>query len=48
MSYRHVDVGIAGGKGYGLLFRKGKIVGKVKEKDLIKTLLNEVKGLLKK
>ena len=44
---RYADVGIAGGKGYGLLFRKGKIVGKVKEKDLIKALLNEVKALLK-
>ncbi len=43
---RYADVGIAGGKGYGLLFRKGEIIGKVKEKDLIKALLNEVKGLL--
>ena len=40
---RYADVGIAGGKGYGLLFRKGKIIGKVKEKDLVKALLNEVK-----
>ncbi len=39
---RYADVGIAGGKGYGLLFRKGKIIGKVKEKDLIKTLLHMV------
>jgi (E)-4-hydroxy-3-methylbut-2-enyl-diphosphate synthase len=45
---RDADIGIAGGKGYGLLFRKGKIIGKVKEKGLIKTLMNEVKGLLKK
>jgi (E)-4-hydroxy-3-methylbut-2-enyl-diphosphate synthase len=45
---RYADLGIAGGKGYGLLFRKGKIIGKVKEKDLIKTLLDEVKGLVKK
>lgn len=36
---RYADVGIAGGKGYGLLFRKGKIIGKVKEKDLVKALL---------
>jgi (E)-4-hydroxy-3-methylbut-2-enyl-diphosphate synthase len=51
---RYADVGIAGGmnhavhsegKGYGLLFRKGKIVRKVKEKDLVKALLNEVKDL---
>jgi len=45
---RYADIGIAGGKGDGLLFRKGKIVGKVKEKDLVKVLLNEVKDLLKK
>ena len=44
---RYADIGIAGGKGYGILFRKGKNIGKVKEKDLIKALLNEVKGLLK-
>ncbi|MFQ6002535.1 MAG: flavodoxin-dependent (E)-4-hydroxy-3-methylbut-2-enyl-diphosphate synthase [Candidatus Zixiibacteriota bacterium] len=42
---RYVDVGIAGGKGYGLLFRKGKIIGKVKEKDLVKALLGIVKEL---
>jgi (E)-4-hydroxy-3-methylbut-2-enyl-diphosphate synthase len=43
---RYADSGIAGGKGYGLLFCKGKIIGKVKEKDLIKVLLNGVKELL--
>ncbi len=40
---RYADIGIAGGKGYGLLFRKSKIIGKVKEKDLIKALLDMVK-----
>ncbi len=39
---RDADVGIAGGKGYGLLFRKGKVVGKAKEKDLVNALLNMV------
>jgi (E)-4-hydroxy-3-methylbut-2-enyl-diphosphate synthase len=43
---KDADVGIAGGKGYGLLFRKGKVVGKVKEKDLVQTLLDEVKKFL--
>ena len=42
---RDADVGIAGGKGYGLLFRKGKEVGKVKEMDLIKALTDIVKNL---
>ena len=44
---RYADVGIAGGSGYGLLFRKGKIIGKVKERDLIKALLYEVRVLAK-
>jgi (E)-4-hydroxy-3-methylbut-2-enyl-diphosphate synthase len=41
---RDADVGIAGGKGYGLLFRKGKIVGKVKERHLVKALLDMAYG----
>ena len=43
---RDADLGIAGGKGYGLLFRKGKVVGKVKEKDLIKELMDLVKNVM--
>jgi (E)-4-hydroxy-3-methylbut-2-enyl-diphosphate synthase len=43
---RDADVGIAGGKGYGLLFRKGKIVGKVKEKSLMDALLDIVHDLM--
>lgn len=35
---READYGIAGGKGIGLLFKKGKIVKKVLEKDLLKEL----------
>jgi (E)-4-hydroxy-3-methylbut-2-enyl-diphosphate synthase len=42
---RDADVGIAGGKGCGLLFRKGKIVGKVKEKNLVDALLDVVHDL---
>jgi (E)-4-hydroxy-3-methylbut-2-enyl-diphosphate synthase len=42
---RDADVGIAGGKGYGLLFRKGKIIGKVKERDLVDALLEVVHDL---
>lgn len=42
---RDADVGIAGGKGYGLLFRKGKIIGKVKEKNLVDALLDQVHEL---
>jgi (E)-4-hydroxy-3-methylbut-2-enyl-diphosphate synthase len=42
---RDADVGIAGGRGYGLLFRKGKTIGKFKEKDLINALLDVVHDL---
>jgi len=44
---RDADVGIAGGKGYGLLFRKGKEVGKVKEQDLVESLMHMVEELTK-
>ncbi len=36
---READVGIAGGKGEGLLFRKGEIVRKVPEAELLPALL---------
>ena len=36
------DIGIAGGNGEAILFKKGSIVKKIKEKDIIKILLNEV------
>uniref|UniRef100_A0A7C1F3E7 4-hydroxy-3-methylbut-2-en-1-yl diphosphate synthase (flavodoxin) n=1 Tax=Ammonifex degensii TaxID=42838 RepID=A0A7C1F3E7_9THEO len=40
---READVGIAGGKGVGLLFRKGKPLRTVPEKDLVEELLRELK-----
>jgi (E)-4-hydroxy-3-methylbut-2-enyl-diphosphate synthase len=36
------DIGIAGGKGQGLIFKKGKAHNKVKEKDFVKVLLEEI------
>ena len=36
------DIGIAGGKGQGILFKKGKVVKKVNEKDFVKVLLKEI------
>ncbi len=41
---READIGIAGGKGVGILFRKGKVVRTVKERDLLKTLIEEIEG----
>lgn len=39
---READIGIAGGKGHGVLFKKGKVVRKVPEDRLVETLLEEV------
>ena len=41
---KDADVGIACGKGRGVLFRKGKKVGVVAEKDFLTTLMREVEG----
>ncbi len=40
------DVGIAGGRGQGILFKKGKLVRKVPEPDLAGVLLDEVKKMV--
>jgi (E)-4-hydroxy-3-methylbut-2-enyl-diphosphate synthase len=42
---READVGIAGGKGLGVLFRQGEILRKIKEKDFVPALLKEVRML---
>ena len=39
------DVGIAGGKGEGLLFRKGRILKKVPQEQLIAALMEEIEKL---
>jgi (E)-4-hydroxy-3-methylbut-2-enyl-diphosphate synthase len=41
---READIGIAGGKGTGILFRKGKVIKTVKERDLLDALLREIDG----
>ncbi|OEU51736.1 MAG: 4-hydroxy-3-methylbut-2-en-1-yl diphosphate synthase [Desulfobacterales bacterium C00003060] len=41
---READIGIAGGKGLGILFKKGKVVRKVEEQRLVDVLLEEVKA----
>ena len=38
---READIGIAGGKGEGLIFKKGEIIKKVKEEDLIEELMKK-------
>ena len=36
---RHADVGIAGGKGEGVLFKHGEIVARVPEEELVPGLM---------
>ena len=42
---READLGIAGGNGEGLIFRKGEIIRKVDESDLIDALIEEMHHL---
>ena len=42
---KEADIGIAGGNGEGLIFRKGEILRKVKEDNLFEELLKEVEKL---
>ena len=42
---READIGIAGGDGVGLLFKKGVIVRKVPEERLIDELMNEIENM---
>ena len=42
---KEADIGIAGGDGCGLIFKKGEILRKVDEKDLLDELMKEVDKL---
>ncbi len=44
---KEADIGVAGGKGTGILFKKGKLVRKVPEEMLAETLITEVKKMIK-
>lgn len=39
---KEADIGIAGGKGEGIIFKNGEIIKKVKEKDLVSELFLEI------
>lgn len=45
---READIGIACGKGSGILFARGKAIKKVPEKELIKALLAEIEKVAKR
>ena len=43
---READIGIAGGKGQGMLFARGRLVRRIKEADLVAGLLTEIKKMV--
>ena len=43
---READIGIAGGRGVGVLFKRGRIIRKVKEADFAPVLLKEIQGMV--
>ena len=45
---READLGIAGGKGEALLFKKGEIISKIDENNIVESLVNYIKDEYKK
>ncbi|MGL5207257.1 MAG: flavodoxin-dependent (E)-4-hydroxy-3-methylbut-2-enyl-diphosphate synthase, partial [Acidaminococcaceae bacterium] len=43
---READIGIAGGVSEGLIFKKGKIIKKVREEEIIDVLFTEIDKIL--
>jgi (E)-4-hydroxy-3-methylbut-2-enyl-diphosphate synthase len=43
---KEADIGIAGGRGQGILFKKGEVVAKFPEEELAEVLIREVKKLV--
>lgn len=44
---READIGIAGGKNEGILFKKGKIIKKISQEEIVKTLKEEILDMIK-
>ena len=42
---KEADIGIAGGDGYGIIFKKGKVFKKVDEENLVTELVNEINNM---
>jgi (E)-4-hydroxy-3-methylbut-2-enyl-diphosphate synthase len=42
---RAADLGVAGGKGIGLIFKKGEVIRKVPEAQIVDALMEEVQSL---
>jgi (E)-4-hydroxy-3-methylbut-2-enyl-diphosphate synthase len=43
---KEADIGLAGGKGMGVLFKRGKVVRKLREKDFVPVLLKEINEMV--
>ena len=41
---READIGIAGGRGEALLFKKGQIIHKIDENNIVAFLINYIKN----
>ena len=44
---READIGVAGGKGEAVLIKRGEIVRKIPENDIVPTLIAEIKAMVK-
>jgi (E)-4-hydroxy-3-methylbut-2-enyl-diphosphate synthase len=42
---RAADLGVAGGKGIGLIFKRGQVIRKVPEAEIVNALMEEVRKL---
>ncbi len=42
---READIGVAGGDGFGIIFKKSKIIKKVSEKEIISELVKEIEKM---
>ena len=43
---RHADLGVACGKGVGLIIKKGEVICKVNEEDICRTLILELDKMI--
>jgi (E)-4-hydroxy-3-methylbut-2-enyl-diphosphate synthase len=43
---RAADIGVAGGRGIGLIFRKGEVIRKVREDEIVQTMWEEVEKFI--
>lgn len=42
---KHADIGVAGGKGQCLLFKKGQVLGRISEDEVVEVLLREIREM---